>query len=60
MFLVIVCMRTYVFGHGGDNIGGSYAASVKCKAFTLGQSLVTCRFVRSFVRSLARSLVCLY
>lgn len=57
MFLVIVCMRTYVFGHGGDNIGGSYAASVKCKAaFTLGQSLVTCRFVRSFVRSYARSL----
>ena len=55
---MIVCMRTYVFGHGGDNIGGSYAASVKCKAaFTLGQSLVTCRFVRSFVRSLARLFV---
>lgn len=58
MFLVIVCMHTYVFGHSGDNIGGSYAASVKCKAaFTVGQSLVTCPFVRWLARSLARLFV---
>lgn len=60
MFLVIVCMHTYVFGHSGDNIGGSYAASVKCKAaFTVGQSLVTCPFVRWLARSLARPFVCI-
>lgn len=45
-FPATVC---YVFGHSRDNIGGSYAR--KCKAvFAVGQSLVTCPFVRSFAR----------
>lgn len=58
MFLAIVRTHTYVFGRSGDNIGGSYAPSVKCKAaFTVGQSLVTCSFVRSLARSLARLFV---
>lgn len=48
MFAATVCYD--VFGHSRDNIGGWYAG--KCgAAFTVGQSLVTCPSVRSFVRS---------